>query len=84
MLELLERVKNVARGAALMTETEVEIQVLSAVSNLLDNPALETAMFDAMTRLGAPEWMSRTVPSPRTSRAPSRRPTSPPPIAGSG
>jgi aminobenzoyl-glutamate utilization protein B len=56
MLELLERVKNVARGAALMTETEVEIQVLSAVSNLLDNPALETAMYDAMTRLGAPEW----------------------------
>jgi aminobenzoyl-glutamate utilization protein B len=56
MLELLERVKNVARGAALMTETEVEISVLSAVSNLLDNPALERAMFGAMTRLGAPAW----------------------------
>ena len=56
MLELLERVKNVARGAALMTETQVDIHVLSAVSNLQPNPPLEAAMHEAMTRLGAPEW----------------------------
>lgn len=56
MLTLLERVKNVARGAALMTETEVDIHVLSAVSNLLANPPLERAMYEAMLRLGAPEW----------------------------
>ena len=56
MLTLLERVKNVARGAALMTETEVDIHVLSAVSNLLANTPLEQAMFEAMQRLGAPEW----------------------------
>jgi aminobenzoyl-glutamate utilization protein B len=56
MLELLERVKNVARGAALMTETQVDIEVLAAVSNLLPNPPLEQAMFEAMTRLGAPGW----------------------------
>jgi aminobenzoyl-glutamate utilization protein B len=56
MVSLLERVKNVARGAALMTETEVEIHVLSAVSDLLPNPPLEQAMHEAMLRLGPPEW----------------------------
>ena len=56
MLALLERVKNVARGAALMTETEVDIHVLAAVSNLVDNPTLEHAMYDAMVRLGPPAW----------------------------
>ncbi len=56
MLSLLERVKNVARGAALMTETEVDIHVLSAVSNLLANPPLEQAMYEAMQRLGPPDW----------------------------
>ena len=56
MLALLERVKNVARGAALMTETEVDIHVLAAVSNLLANPPLEQAMHEAMERLGPPEW----------------------------
>lgn len=56
MLALLERVKNVARGAALMTETEVDTHVLSAVSNLLPNPPLEQAMHDVMQRLGPPEW----------------------------
>ncbi len=56
MLALLERVKNVARGAALMTETELDIHVLSAVANLQPNPPLEQAMQDAMVRLGAPEW----------------------------
>ena len=56
MLVLLERVKNVARGAALMTETEVDIHVLAAVSNLVANPALEQAMYEAMVRLGPPEW----------------------------
>jgi aminobenzoyl-glutamate utilization protein B len=56
MLDLLERVKNIARGAALMTDTQVDIQVLSAVSNLLGNEPLEQAMYDTMLRLGAPEW----------------------------
>ncbi len=56
MLTLLERVKNVARGAALMTETEVDIHVLAAVSNLLANPPLEQAMHDTMQRLGPPVW----------------------------
>jgi aminobenzoyl-glutamate utilization protein B len=56
MQDLLERVKDCARGAALMTGTQVEIEVLSAVSNLLPNLPLEKAMRAAMERLGPPEW----------------------------
>ena len=56
MLSVLERVKDVARGAALMTGTEVDIHVLSAVSNLLPNAPLELAMHETMLRLGPPAW----------------------------
>ncbi len=53
---LIERVKKVAQGAALMTETSVETQVISAVSNLLGNTPLEKTMYDAMVRLGPPPF----------------------------
>ncbi|MBN8888835.1 MAG: amidohydrolase, partial [Rhodospirillales bacterium] len=53
---LIERVKKIAEGAALMTETKVEHQVISAVSNLLGNTPLEHAMYDAFERLGPPQW----------------------------
>ncbi|MGG7518958.1 amidohydrolase [Allorhizobium undicola] len=52
MVELVERVKKVAEGAALMTETRVEASIVSAVSNLLGNTPLETAMNDVLTKLG--------------------------------
>jgi aminobenzoyl-glutamate utilization protein B len=52
MRALNERVKKVAQGAALMTETQVEIKVLSAVSNLLGNTPLEEAMYSNLQRLG--------------------------------
>ena len=83
MLTLLERVKNVARGAALMTETEVDIHVLAAVSNLLANPPLEQAMYDAMVRLGPPDWddADRAFAT-RDPGAPWRRRTCRPPTAG--
>lgn len=52
MLAIVERVKDVARGAALMTGTEVEMKVFSAVSNMLGNGAMERAMQAAMDELG--------------------------------
>jgi aminobenzoyl-glutamate utilization protein B len=52
MNALAARVRKIAQGAALMTETEVEPRVISAVSNLLGNRPLEEAMYDVMTRLG--------------------------------
>lgn len=56
MKDLLERVKNCAHGAALMTGTKVEIEILAAVSNLLGNTPLEEAMQDEFDRLGTPDW----------------------------
>ena len=53
---LIERVKKIADGAALMTETTVDKQVVSAVSNLLGNTPLEKAMHDNLQRLGPPPF----------------------------
>lgn len=52
MQELNERVKKIAEGAALMTETTVHISIMSAVSNLLPNRPLEEAMQRNLERLG--------------------------------
>lgn len=53
---LIARVRKVAEGAALMTETKVTAKVVSAVSNLIGNTPLERAMDDAFQRLGAPDF----------------------------
>jgi aminobenzoyl-glutamate utilization protein B len=52
MRSLNERVKKVAQGAAIMTETQVDIRVISAVSNLLGNAPLEEVMYSNLQRLG--------------------------------
>ena len=56
MNALVERVRKVADGAALMTETKVEVKVWSAVSNLLGNTPLEKAMQGQLERLGPPPF----------------------------
>ena len=53
MLDLVERVHKIAQGAALMTETSVEMRIVSAVSNTLGNTPLEHALHNAMEELGA-------------------------------
>ncbi|UFN49352.1 M20 family metallopeptidase [Roseomonas sp. OT10] len=53
---LVARVRKIADGAALMTETTVTTKVVSAVSNLLGNAPLEQAMYDNFQRLGPPEF----------------------------
>lgn len=52
MLALNERVKKIAQGAALMTETTVSMSIMSAVSNLLGNTPLREAVHRNMLRLG--------------------------------
>lgn len=49
---LIDRVRKIAEGAALMTETAVESKVFSGVSNLLGNQPLEEAMQAELERLG--------------------------------
>jgi aminobenzoyl-glutamate utilization protein B len=56
LLPLIERVKKVANGAAMMTETTVEAHTLSAVANLLGNAPLEAAMRQHLEALGPPEF----------------------------
>jgi aminobenzoyl-glutamate utilization protein B len=53
---LIERVRKVADGAALMTETKVEARIVSGVSNLLGNGPLERAMQSNLDRLGPPPF----------------------------
>jgi aminobenzoyl-glutamate utilization protein B len=52
MLALVERVKDVARGAALMTGTTVSFKIFSAVSNNLVNEVMDHAMHAVLTDLG--------------------------------
>ncbi len=54
MFELLARVRKIAEGAALMTETTVSETVLAGVSQLLANPPLERTMAIQLERLGPP------------------------------
>src|SRR6201995_3104906 len=51
MNALIARVRKIADGAALMTETSVEMKIISAVSNLLANTPLEQVMYDNLMRL---------------------------------
>jgi aminobenzoyl-glutamate utilization protein B len=53
---LIEWVRQIAQGAALMTQTSVETRVVSAVSNLLANEPLERLMHDRFLQLGPPEF----------------------------
>jgi aminobenzoyl-glutamate utilization protein B len=56
MNELVERVHKIAQGAALMTETKMEMKIISAVSNLLPNSPLEAALHGIMEELGPPHF----------------------------
>ncbi|MCL2897722.1 M20 family metallopeptidase [Brenneria tiliae] len=50
--QLVKRVKKIAAGAALMTETEVSSEVLSGDANLIGNPPLEQRMHEHLLALG--------------------------------
>lgn len=52
--EILERIKKIAQGAALMTETQVEIKVLGGMSDTIPNPTASQVLSDAFVEMGAP------------------------------
>jgi aminobenzoyl-glutamate utilization protein B len=56
MLELVGRVRKIAEGAALMTETKMEMRIVSAVSNMVGNTPLEVALQQVMEELGPPAF----------------------------
>lgn len=52
MQSLVERVTNVARGAAMMTDTTVTVDFISAMSEMLDNPPLYKLLQSHMEAAG--------------------------------
>lgn len=56
LIELVERVKKVAEGAALMTGTAMRSEVVSGDANLVGNTPLEDLMQAELERLGPPDF----------------------------
>jgi len=56
MQELFARVVNVARGASLMTDAEMEYTVTMAFSDFVQNRKLAPVMDQCLREYGAPEW----------------------------
>lgn len=54
--DLYRRVLNCAYGAAQMTETRCEVELIKAIWNVLPNPVLEDVLEEAMKRVGPPEF----------------------------
>jgi len=53
---LVARVKKIAEGAALMTETSVRCRIISGDGNLVGNTPLEQLMHSHIERLGPPQF----------------------------
>ena len=54
--ELFERVKEVGRGASIMTGTRMECELAMAFSEYIPNCALAEVANECMKEIGAPEW----------------------------
>ncbi|WP_217580669.1 MULTISPECIES: M20 family metallopeptidase [Lysinibacillus] len=54
--DIYQRICDIARGAALMTGTEVDIDLASALSNVIPNTTLEQVMYDNFVKLGTPSY----------------------------
>lgn len=54
--EILDRVIDVARGAALMSGTQMEYKIAGAVSDWLPNPTLTKVLAEAFADLGGPKF----------------------------
>lgn len=54
--ELYERVNKIAAGAAMMTETEVEHELIKSCANLMSNRVLEKTLYQAMQEIGVPSY----------------------------
>lgn len=54
--ELYERVYNIAKGAALMTGTTMEVEFEGTASNLIPNTTLAEMMYKHLTEVGVPSY----------------------------
>ncbi|MEA4932432.1 MAG: amidohydrolase [Lawsonibacter sp.] len=58
---LYERVCKIARGAAMMTETEVKISFDKACSNTISNGVLEQLLYESMKRIPLPVYSEEEI-----------------------
>ncbi len=58
---LFERVKDIAHGAALMTGTTVDIEIISGMSNLLMNETVNNVLQKELEAVGAPKFSPEDV-----------------------
>lgn len=56
--ELRARVDKIAQGAAMMTETELEIDFIKACSNFVNNETIEAELYESMQAVELPEVSS--------------------------
>ena len=59
--EIYERVNDIAKGAALMTGTKMELQFVKACSNLIDNTTLEEVMQKNLDALELPTYTEEEI-----------------------
>ncbi len=59
--DIYKRVCNIAKGAALMTETEVTIDLASALSDIVPNTTLEKVMYDTLESIGVPQYSEEEI-----------------------
>src|SRR5699024_9304423 len=58
---IYERIKHVAKGAALMTETNVEVNFDKACSNVIPNTVLYQEMHDVFTSIDLPTYTEQEM-----------------------
>lgn len=54
--EILARIRKIAHGAALMTETEVTSRIVGGLSDVIPNPTATQLLSDAYVEMGGPEF----------------------------
>jgi aminobenzoyl-glutamate utilization protein B len=53
---IYERINKIAEGAALMTETKLQINLIAAIYNKIPNKVLSELVTEKMREVGAPQW----------------------------
>ena len=54
--EIYDRVVKIAQGAALMTETTMEYELIKSCANVVPNQVMEKVMYEAMTDVPLPQY----------------------------